>query len=106
MTSKHKHYDVIVAWAEGKPIQFKSECGSWKDFKGDIPSFMWFDEWRVKPEKVKWCGIGTYSANSYGEGSLTINFKPNNYFKIDISELQKFSDSLTKWLEEYNEKED
>ena len=50
---KHKHYECIVAWAEGKQIQ------------GRIPgSFTWNDisrpcwdeslEYRIKPERTQW----------------------------------------------------
>jgi hypothetical protein len=29
---KHKHYDMIVAWAEGKHIQnFNENTGEWQD---------------------------------------------------------------------------
>ena len=48
---KHKHYDCIVAWAEGKEIQVRWNKGAW--FKL-IDSF-WSDsdevEYRIKPEK-------------------------------------------------------
>lgn len=51
--TKHKHYNEIVAWAEGKQIQFKRIAdGEWEDccFK---PNFTESTEYRVKPEPVK-----------------------------------------------------
>ena len=45
---KHKHYECIVAWAEGKTIQFESVHGNWKD----VPHPIWDRcvNYRVKPE--------------------------------------------------------
>ena len=50
MNKRHKHYDVIVAWAEGKEIQFKY-WNDWIDWaeKGS-PNFHERTEWRIKPE--------------------------------------------------------
>jgi hypothetical protein len=47
---KHKHYDCIVAWAEGKTIQnFNDNKGQWEDVSG--PPF-WVNsfQYRIKPE--------------------------------------------------------
>ena len=46
---KHKHYDYIVAWAEGEQIEFKADNDGWK-LLDDNP--IWFDdfEYRIKPE--------------------------------------------------------
>lgn len=45
---KHKHYNCIVAWAEGKKIQYRGGYSSWIDCV-DTPS--WRDDWdyRIKP---------------------------------------------------------
>lgn len=48
--AKHKHYDCIVAWAEGKQIQFNNG-GGWEDCP--IHALLSWDnhtEFRVKPE--------------------------------------------------------
>ena len=47
---RHKHADVIHAWAEGAGIQIKDEDGSWKDINPN-----WNLEWqyRIKPRIVK-----------------------------------------------------
>ena len=52
---KHKHYECIVAWAEGKTIQFKKfqskDCnGTWTDITH--PSWDSRNEYRVKPEPI------------------------------------------------------
>lgn len=48
---KQKHYDVIIAWAEGKPIQVKNTFGEWVT-AGQWPSFHDSYEFRVKPEDI------------------------------------------------------
>lgn len=47
MTIKHKHYDVIVAFAEGKIIQCKFN-DIWRNM--NTPMFKPDREYRVKPE--------------------------------------------------------
>jgi hypothetical protein len=48
---KHKHYDVIVAWAEGQKIQSRNAFGHWKDWENAMPP-TWSEnmEWRIKPD--------------------------------------------------------
>ena len=47
---KHKHYDVIVAWAEGKEIQHIWH-GKWHDWDtSNTPGFYEECEYRIKPE--------------------------------------------------------
>lgn len=51
---KHKHCDVICAWAQGSQIQVKmSDDEEWKDwFRQDIaPCFYPDVNYRVKPQK-------------------------------------------------------
>ena len=52
MNKRHKLYDVIVAWAEGKEIQVKYAMSSdWEDWDSHIcPSFVGVTEYRIKPE--------------------------------------------------------
>ena len=46
---RHKHYDVIVAWAEGKEIQCWSKVS--KEWFDDEQPFWFKDyEYRIKPE--------------------------------------------------------
>jgi hypothetical protein len=47
---KHKHYDIIVAWAEGKKIEvFNDRRMCWEDITGDP---YWVDsfQYRIKPK--------------------------------------------------------
>ena len=47
---KHKHYDCIVAWAEGKTVQnFNDRRMCWEDITGD-PYWVNSFQYRIKPE--------------------------------------------------------
>ena len=47
---KHKHYDCIVAWAEGKTIEiFSDSTGQWEDLIG-IPYWVNNFQFRIKHE--------------------------------------------------------
>ena len=47
---KHKHYDCIVAWAEGKTVQnFNDRRMCWEDITGD-PYWVNDFQYRIKPE--------------------------------------------------------
>lgn len=57
MARKHPHYDVIVAWAEGKTIQYWCNGGHcWYDWtNGDVaPPFQPAGMYRVKPETIRY----------------------------------------------------
>jgi hypothetical protein len=48
---KHKHYDCIVAWAEGKKIQvFSQYKKEWNDCPSPTPAWNSQLEYRIKPE--------------------------------------------------------
>jgi hypothetical protein len=45
---KHKHYDMIVAWANGQQIQIRETGGDWEDIES--PSWINGCQYRIKPE--------------------------------------------------------
>lgn len=52
MGQRHKHADVIIAWANGKDIQVRHRVtGEWLDLTVSSPSFN-DEEYRVKPKVV------------------------------------------------------
>jgi hypothetical protein len=52
--AKHKHYDVIVAWAEGKPIECRlSPQGDWLLVINPNPNWHIDCEYRIKPHKYQ-----------------------------------------------------
>ena len=55
MKQRHKHADVIIAWAEGKDVQVRDEGTSrWYDIKGKFPLFNEDREHRIKPPAKKY----------------------------------------------------
>lgn len=57
MNDKHPHYDVIVAWAEGKTIQtWSGEDRTWYDWtlSHAAPCFYRDNEYRVKPKTFRY----------------------------------------------------
>jgi len=66
MGTKHRHYDVIVAWAAGEEIEYWSESmEKWFAHTGpDTPAFRNFSDWRIKPKRVKKEGwVNVYPGN-------------------------------------------
>jgi len=48
---KHKHYDMIVAWADGAQIQLKAING-WRDIQ--CPKWHDNNDYRIKPTRPQW----------------------------------------------------
>ena len=49
---KHKHAELIKAWADGAKIQYFSGLGCWNDI--DYPGWLPTEEYRIKPEPREW----------------------------------------------------
>lgn len=47
--NRHKHYDLIVAWAEGAEIQWQEGVGRWTTTKR--PSWSKYFNYRIKPDE-------------------------------------------------------
>jgi len=61
MGTKHKHYDVIVAWAAGEEIQYEYK-GDWVDI--NEPDWCVNVNYRIKPKRVKKEGwVNVYPGN-------------------------------------------
>ena len=50
MNQRHKHADLIIAWANGAIIQFKSRHGVWGNVLQNKPSWSIDTEYRIKEE--------------------------------------------------------
>ena len=51
---RHRHYSVIMAWAEGKKIQISEKSSNqWEDWNNNM-SPRWYEEadYRIKPEPI------------------------------------------------------
>ena len=54
MTQRHKHADVIIAWAEGKDVQVWDDINDmWDDVTAEAPTFMG-KKYRIKPPAKKY----------------------------------------------------
>ncbi len=69
MGAKHKHYDVIVAWAAGDEIELRSKNSSdWLPLTWSDPTWEDNMEYRVKPKIVKregWVNVYYNSKTEY-----------------------------------------
>ena len=55
MGQRHKHADVIIAWAEGNDVQVRDEGAKcWCDVKTSTPAFIEDWEYRIKPPAKKY----------------------------------------------------
>ena len=60
--NRHKHADLIIAWANGEKIEFKNHHGDWEYF----PNPTWKDniEYRIKPAEKKLTPCYLWANNS------------------------------------------
>ncbi len=69
MGTKHKHHDVIVAWAAGDEIELRSKNSSdWLPLTWSDPAWEDNMEYRVKPKLVKkegWVNVYHNSITEY-----------------------------------------
>jgi hypothetical protein len=83
MTQRHKHADLIIAWANGAKIQVKVHNGlnGWKDCNVLGPEWHEHNEYRVKPEpkpdvvKYSYVSANTKSSWPSGDREDTDNLK-------------------------------
>ena len=89
---KHKHCELIKAWADGAEIQFKVQ-GSWCDIAKNDPRWIPNGEYRIKPEEkkpvVRWLWAIKTDSIGWVEGSkfLTESEAINEY-KSEIKKLE------------------
>lgn len=72
---RHKHADIIHAWAEGAEIEIKCPNGAWMYIKR--PEFDVFSEYRIKPKEPEWWeNIPKHGVlvRSNHDGSITVIF--------------------------------
>lgn len=48
---KHKHYEHILAWAEGAKIQYLDGRNQWQDVYDNNPTWREAETYRVKPQQ-------------------------------------------------------
>lgn len=63
MTTRHPHYDTIVAWAEGKAIQrYDENAKKWEDSYN--PMWHGSSKYRIKPDSIE-KAFEIYSKEAY-----------------------------------------
>ena len=72
MGTPHKHRDVIISWANGEEVEYRSvhTKGEWISIPiGDTPQFNSNTDYRIKPKRVKkagWVNIYPDKYETYG----------------------------------------
>ena len=96
MGQRHKHADVIIAWAEGKDVQvWDKDTKCWCDVVKSIPFFDKDWEYRIKPPTKKYRMALLCKSN---EEPLTV--AANSQRTADSFEfLPHFVRWLTDWVE-------
>lgn len=97
MTQRHKHADVIIAWAEGCAIEYRNTSTSlWA--KARSPGWYEDHEYRVKPPAKKY-RVALFKDSTGGYTSTADNQETSN----DYEGMHHFVRWLTDWVE-YEEK--
>lgn len=82
---KHKHYDLIVAWANGEPVQHYSEKDNkWID--NTRPTWSLECEWRIKPKEefLKYkVALFRYHSGEYSGEFFVDVYEPKNYEEME-----------------------
>ena len=104
--NKHKWYNEIIAWAEGKHIQYKkSGTSDWNDYLNDslAPSFSIENDYRVKPNIIKY---RLYLRSNYSVPAIIdyamvycANNEDADIKSSTIEECSSFAKWLTDWIE-------
>jgi len=94
MGQRHKHADVIIAWAEGKDIQVWDEgTKRGHDIVGKFPLFNEDSEYRIKPPAKK------YRVALFNNGSIYTS-TADTQEDVDFFEAAHgFIRWLTDWIE-------
>lgn len=93
MGQRHKHADVIIAWAEGKDVQVWNESMSkWIDLAGGQPNFM-SDKYRIKPQAKK------YRAALFNNGKPYTSTADSPEDEAFLQRAPGFVRWLTDWIE-------
>ena len=81
---KHKHYDVIVAWAEGKTVQVLDESEKWSDVIVEFPMFDKRGEYRIKPEEQKDFAVAARIEFKLGQAGDYLDFAKTGAHNVEF----------------------
>ena len=96
MGQRHKHADVIIAWANGEDVQVRHRVtGEWVDLTLHAPTFTG-DEYRVKPKPV----IRKYRVALFIRGSrIYTSTLDSDWDETVFEKDENFVHWLTDWIE-------
>ena len=95
MGQRHKHADVIIAWAEGKDVQVLDECTNrWFDVMPGSPIFSEDREYRIKPPAKK------YRVALF-EDTISGNTYTSTADKPEDAELCEKNQGFVRWLTDW-----
>ena len=88
MALRHKHADVIHAWAEGEEIEFRGlDMDCWLPLKHTHPVWFEMTEYRIKPKTVKregWVNVYDYHDASIWSSKEEADSRANAWRKACI----------------------
>ena len=97
MGQRHKHADVIIAWAEGKDVQVWDEGAKcWCDIRGKFPLFNEDKEHRIKPPAKKY-RVALF--RKYKDDELLVMAVNSQVTADDYETMPDFVRWLTDWIE-------
>jgi len=85
---RHKHADLIHAWAEGAEIQFQRQDKSWGDVVYNIPNWGHEEIYRIKP-KTKTVRFGNFIHTLGFVSSTDCDISDRDYFKKWLGDWQE-----------------
>ena len=99
MGQRHKHADVIIAWAEGKDVQVRDEgTNRWCDVKTSNPLFVEDWEFRIKPPANKY-RAALFRRHNYDPLVVACN-------SSEVAENYESEHLFVRWLTDWNEYEE
>lgn len=99
MGQRHKHADVIIAWAEGKDVQVWDERAKcWCDIVKSIPFFVEDWEYRIKPPAKKY-RVALFRRHDYEPLAAVAN-------SSEVAENYESVPDFVRWLTDWVEYEE
>ena len=99
MGQRHKHADVIIAWAEGKDVQVRDEgTNRWYDVRGKFPLFNEDREHRIKSPAKKY-RVALFHKHGYEPLTVTAN-------SSEVAKNYKSMPGFVRWLTDWIEYEE
>lgn len=99
MNQRHKHADVIIAWAEGKEIEYRDPTRHHSGLWVECQHPGWYEnfEYRIKPPPKK-CRVALFRLSTEGTSTYT-TFTDTQEEANSYEQHIRFVRWLTDWIE-------